>query len=49
MKRYLVMAVRPGMVHRHDCSLAGAVVAARVYRRWGWAVTVLPRVGRDPS
>lgn len=48
---YLVVACRPavvagalrGVVHRHACaSVRAAATAARVYRGWGWAVTVLP-------
>ena len=42
-RKYLVMAAKPGIVHRHECaSPQAAAAAARVYRKAGWAVTVLP-------
>ena len=44
-RKYLVVAVRPGIVHRHECASTHAAAAAtRVYRKAGWAVTVLPAV-----
>jgi hypothetical protein len=43
VRKYLVMAARPGVVHRHECSSPQAAAAAtRFYRKAGWAVTVLP-------
>ena len=42
-KKYLVMAVKPGIIHRHECcSTRAAATATRFYRKAGWAVTVLP-------
>jgi hypothetical protein len=44
--KYLVMAARRGLVHRHICtSVRAAAVATRFYRKAGWAVTVLPALG----
>jgi hypothetical protein len=44
---YLVMACRAGHVRRHTCtSVASASIAAHLYRKWGWGVTVLPGVER---
>ena len=44
-RKYLVMVARLGIVHRLECSSTQAAAAAtRVYRKAGWAVTVLPPV-----
>ena len=40
---YLVVACRPRKVVRLTCrTVLAAATAARTYRNWGWAVTVLP-------
>lgn len=40
---YLVLACRPRKIVRLTCrTVLAAAMAARTYRRWGWAVTVLP-------
>lgn len=47
---YLVMACRPsegrpGRVVRLQCnSVRAAAMASRTYKKWGWAVVVLPEV-----
>jgi hypothetical protein len=44
--RYLVMACKPGRVLRSHCgTVSAAALASSVYRRAGWAVTVLMEVG----
>lgn len=44
-QKYLVIACKLGVVHRHECSTKGAAMAVRVYRERGWAVDVLKEVG----
>jgi hypothetical protein len=42
---YLVVACRPGKVARLTCrTVRAAATAARTYRKWGWAVVVLPEL-----